>query len=516
MSKKLLIKGIPIWQHNFPLANAPREMLVTDGIIEGLGFQVGEISTSGADVIQLQEGVILPAFFDAHLHLDQGGRFLEKLQLHKFQDSSRVLSEIEKYAAGYAYGEWVSGIGLHENAIPLLRDLHAVLPNNPLMLYTRDYHTLFVNQAGLARLGINQTSIPPEGGHIEKDQDGHPNGIFRENAVTWIESLLPEESEEELEAHLLRAIHHLRSLGILGVSDAGHQDNWEILKKLDNSGNLPIRVESWFRCLDLSERCLEAPKGESENLRRSRIKIFLDGALGSRTAWMKGEYADLTGEKGRLIPDESTLRQFCADATRKGWSLVVHAIGDAAVEFGVELLGNLPAPAGRHRLEHVQHITPKTLEKFQSSSIIPSIQPLHRIDDLGMLVNRIGGERSNLSFPMKSLLKENGSLALGTDFPVVSADPRHTLAAALRNRGRGEGMPGEELTIQQAIQAYTKNAVEAAGFNNFGDLSVGRDADFIWFPTFNIEDPDEWLEVKVGSVWRKGELVYQDNDLDIL
>ncbi|HEB85347.1 MAG TPA: amidohydrolase, partial [Bacteroidetes bacterium] len=207
-----------------------------------------------------------------------------------------------------------------------------------------------------------------------------------------------------------------------------------------------------------------------------------------------------------------TLREFGREAVAHGWSLAVHAIGDAAVAFGARWLASLPAPGGPHRLEHVQHVDPVTLRRLAESDIIPSIQPLHRLEDQGMLLARVGPDRAGWAFPARSLWRVNRPPALGSDWPVVEADPLKTIHAALQPRGEGEGMPGEELSVTQALEAASSGAASAAGFRGTGRLQPGEAADLVWLQVDPGDSVQAWRETRVGAVWRGGELVHQAVD----
>jgi predicted amidohydrolase YtcJ len=187
---------------------------------------------------------------------------------------------------------------------------------------------------------------------------------------------------------------------------------------------------------------------------------------------------------------------------KKGWSFAVHAIGDAAVSFALDSLNGLPAPGGPHRVEHVQHVDPVLIAHPAWEKLIPSIQPHHRTEDLGMLVDRVGRERAAHAFPARSLWRENRPLALGTDWPVISADPLHTIRSALLQRGDGEGMSGEELTLAQAVDGVTRGAAKAAGFAGVGEIAVGAEADLVLLHSNPLEEG--WHETEVTAVWRAG------------
>lgn len=462
--------------------------------------------------IDLPGGVLLPAFFDAHIHLDQGGRYLGMLQLRDISDSDQVLKAVAGASKKESSG-WLIGIGLRETAWPLLDDLHRTSSGRPCLLYTRDYHTAFVNHEAMVELSLTASTSLPEGGWVDLDSSGNPNGVLHENAVMWAERQLPPESIEQQRSNILRAQEYVLQLGIVGISDAGHSDSWPILKTLNDEGKLELYIEQWLRCLDFNDEVLNSERMDVERLKRRRIKLFIDGALGSRTAWMKQEYSDKKGWTGEPVPDLKVFERFVHDAAAKGWGLTIHAIGDAGVDYVAQLLSSAEQGDVRHRIEHVQHSDRASVELLKNSTIVSSIQPLHRNEDQAMLVDRVGADRANWAFPMGSLRQSDGNnLVIGTDWPVVSLDPRDTMMSTLQPRSAGEGIVGDELSVEQALQAYSIEAALVAGFEQVGDLAEGYDANILWLPSIPGRNHSEWAEAEIGAVWNRGKLIRQEVD----
>lgn len=506
---RLLLHGAQVFRHGQRWPGRDTAVLIEDGRIVEYGVDPGR-TPAGTESIKLPGGVLIPAYFDAHLHMDQGGRYLGMLALRDVNSGDEVLRVVHEAAKD---GEgWLIGIGLRETAWPSLEDLHRASEGRPTFLYTRDYHSAFANRAALQALGLTSASQPPEGGWFGKTENGELNGILHENAVMWAEKRLPAETDAQRRQNITRAMEYLAGQGVLGVSDASQNDAWPMLRALHDEGDLPIRVEHWHRCLDFSDECLAPERFISHTLRRTRQKLFIDGALGSRTAWMLDDYADQAGWKAHPVPDLKVFDAFLHEAVKRGWSLAVHAIGDAGVQHIVRELEKLPTPGGPHRVEHVQHIDQDTLRQFAASDLIASIQPQHRVEDAAMLLDRIGLERSRWAFPMKSLHRGGQSLVLGTDWPVVSAVPGETMCAALEPRQDGEGMPGEKLTLEEALFAYTAGSAMAAGFSGVGRTEPGSPADLIWLPVDPGRDSGAWRDTRPGTVWQGGRLIQQNTD----
>ncbi|MBS1262188.1 MAG: N-substituted formamide deformylase [Calditrichaeota bacterium] len=510
---RTIITGAAVHRHGRRWDETDAELLIEDGRVVAYGGD-GELSSaaSGDDtVLRLPGGRVIPAFFDAHIHLDQGGRYLNCLQLRNHKTRSDVLDAIAS-AAGPGDG-WLVGIGLSEHAWPSLEELDRVSPHRPLLIHSRDYHSVLVNSAAIELVGLTGDIPLPSGGWQELDARGNPAGVLRENAARWVEQKLPQETPEQIRAHLRRAINHLLELGVTGVSDAGERRSFTYgLAPIERDEGLPLHVESWLRCEQLDERGFVEARRTRGRLRRTRIKLFIDGALGSRTAWMHEPYADRDGWRAHALIEQDDMRRFLDRGVERGWSFAVHAIGDAGVAAVARALAGTPAPAGPHRIEHIQHIDPETLALLRGSNLIHSVQPLHRLADVAMLRARLGVDRAELSYPLKSL-DVGERLALGSDWPVVDCDPRQTMRAALLPRGEGEGMPGEELGVEEALLAHTENAASAAGFAVLGRTEPGAPADLAWLETDPGGDAELWPETRIGAVWKHGVRIEREHDL---
>lgn len=510
--QKLLITGARIWTAGLPWNSPLGDLLISERVVEAVepAGTLDENGFPGVRRLKLPGGVILPAFFDGHLHLDIGGTFLSRLALRDCATEHEVLGRLAHEA--HSGRDWLIAVGLPEHAWPSYTDLRRATRGRPAILFTRDYHSAFVNPEGMEALDLTPETPPPPGGSFEHDSKGQPTGLLRENAVRWAEHRLPAPSEIRQQDNLLLAAAHLVKQGVLGVSDASDNSAWPMLAALDRERKTPLRVEHWHRCLELDDSCLEIERVDRPRLKRLRIKTFLDGSLGSRTAWMLEEYDDNPGKRGGPVPELEGYRRFLRDAAERGWSHAVHAIGDAAVEWAAQTLAQLPAAAIPHRIEHVQHVNGRGLESLSKTSVLASIQPTHRLEDSGMLLPRLGLERAGRSYPQRSLLRGRGTLVFGTDWPVVSSDPRKTLYAALSPRKAGEGMTGEQVTLEQALEAMTSAPARAAGFKGVGELSPAAPADFLWMPADPARDPAAWLEAEIGGVWAAGELVHAHHE----
>ncbi|HEX04211.1 MAG TPA: hypothetical protein ENH10_03520, partial [Bacteroidetes bacterium] len=272
---RTILTGATVHRHDRPWEHGDDELLIEDGriVATGKANEISSAARSDDEIIHLPGGRLLPGFFDAHLHLDIGGRLFANLQLVNKLTKSEVLESIRAQADDSK--DWLVGIGLNENAWPSLAELDRVCPNRPLLLHTRDYHSARLNSTAINVIDLSRRSALPEGGWQELDDDGHPLGILRENAADWVTQYLPVEKPEKLRHHLRTAMNHLLSLGVTGVSDASHPTSYETgLKWLEQHEGLPIHVENWLRCVDFGPGFIQQPRLNRERLKRNRIKLF--------------------------------------------------------------------------------------------------------------------------------------------------------------------------------------------------------------------------------------------------
>jgi len=498
-----LFRGAKVYRHELGWGKFMDEILIQDGRIAAYGKN-RELSSDlpiGTEIIDFEGGVLLPAFFDAHLHLDQGGRYLRSLRLLELERKDQILEAIRKYPRD---SEWIRGIGLSENAYPTLAEFDSVSKDIPVAIHTRDYHSVILNSLAIKKSGLNRNTKFMEGGWQEFSENGEPLGILRENATMWLTDKLPTETDEDIKNNLIAGINELISNGVLGASDAGDNASFKVLKQMDESGELNFLIEHWYRCLSFSDDCLPHTPFMGNKLISNRIKLFLDGALGSHTAWMKEPYSDCPEIELKPVPNLENLESFVKKAVKKGWGLAVHAIGDEAVEYGTRLVSEHSVNGIENRLEHIQHVLDSNLVDLRDSSLIKSVQPGHRLADLSMLRKRVGLERVKSSFPLKSLKSNNSQVVLGTDWPVITVNPFKTLYAAIVKRKQGEGMMGEELSLEEALLSMTALPAKVAGFENVGITGKGGIANIIWIGKDPGLDPEEWKNCRAQRVFRDG------------
>ncbi|HEX6751816.1 MAG TPA: amidohydrolase [Longimicrobium sp.] len=495
-------------------------LLVRGGRIAALGTfgEVRALAAAGARVEDLRDAVVTPGLTDAHVHLTTYGLSLRRVDLNAVRTIGDALEMIGR-AARTGSG-WLRGIGwdVHRwGRLPTREELDAVSPARPCYFQSHDIHGAWLNSAALAACGITGDTADPDGGRIVRDHAGEPSGVLLEKAMTLAERHLPLESPAERRDALLdaqREVHRLGLTGVHSVEVTGLED-WSALAEEDR---LRLRVLQAIPLPRLSAAIETGLRGGfgGEWLRIGGVKMFLDGALGSRTAWLREPYVGGDGcGINTLPPDE--FRAHVARAAEAGIASTVHAIGDAAVELALEVLSAVPPPkAMPHRIEHLQLCPPDLWARAGRSGIVASMQPVHLMTDIPAAERHWGHERSRGAYPFAAVARAGMTLAFGSDTPVETVDPRLGLFAAVKRVGwdgapEGGWYAEHAITPEQALRAYTEGPAHAAGESDRrGRLLPGCDADLVaWDRDPLACEPDELREMACVLTMVAGEAVHR-------
>ncbi|HEV7589784.1 MAG TPA: amidohydrolase [Longimicrobium sp.] len=502
-------------------AHAPVEaLLVRAGRIAFAGTfdDAHAMAAPGARVEDLGDAVVTPGLTDAHVHLTTYGLSLRRVDLNAARTHTEALEAIGRAAAS---GEgWLRGIGwdVHRwGRMPTRQELDAVCPERPCYFQSHDIHGAWLNSAALAACRITADTADPDGGQIVRDYAGEPSGVLLEKAMTLAERHLPAESLAERVAALAEAQRELQQLGLTGVHSV-EVTGLEDFSALAEEGALRLRVLQAIPLARLSpaiETGLRSGFG-GEWLRIGGVKMFLDGALGSRTAWLREPYvgADDAGIQ-TLAADE--FRAHVRRAAQAGIASTVHAIGDAAVELALDVLSSIPPPSMMpHRIEHLQLCPPDLWERAGRSGVVASMQPVHLMTDIPAAERHWGHERSRGAYAFAPVLRAGATLAFGSDVPVETVDPRLGLFAAVKRVGwdgepREGWFPENAITAEQALRAYTEGPAVAAGVaHRSGRLLPGCDADLTaWDRDPLACAPDELREMRCVRTIVGGETVHR-------
>lgn len=500
-------------------AQLPRAtaLAVRAGRVAAVGTDAEILALANADTPRhdLCGRTVLPGLIDAHGHLLGLGRFgLGKLDLSSAHDFDALCAMVARAAEIAKPGEWIlGGRWDHESwpgkQLPTNIKLSELLPNTPVWLKRVDGHAGIANAAALAKAGVTREMQAPPGGEILRDQRGEPTGVLVDRAMELIERHLPDAAGETAAA-LLKAQELCFAAGLTGVHDAGvSPDEIAIYEQLVQAGALKLRVYAMVNGADAPGYFARHAPFSGERLSVRAAKLYADGALGSRGAWLLAPYADRpTGDDGRPFtglvltpPDE--LRSMAADGLRRGYQVCVHAIGDAANRAVLDAVeqaaggareGQSPGPTSRSlvvpadhrfRIEHAQFVAPADMPRFARLGVIASMQPTHCTSDMRWAAERLGPKRLAGAYAWKSLLDSGARLCGGSDFPVESHVPWLGIHAAVTRQTIAGDPPGgwraaECLTREQAVRLFTTDAAYA-GFaeKQQGQLSSGFLADFI-------------------------------------
>jgi predicted amidohydrolase YtcJ len=468
----------------------------------------------------------LPGFTDAHGHiLDLGFRALE-LDLSDTKSLDEAKARIAAYVAANPDKKWIIGGGWNQEKwklgrFPTAADLDSVVGDRPVWLGRADGHAAWANTAAIKAAGVTAKTATPAGGRIEKT-GLEPSGVFVDAAMGLIEKAVPQPLPKERDLALVKAQEILLAFGITATADMGtSMDDWLSYRRLGDRGALKVRIMSYAAGVDTAVRVGgggPTPWLYGDKLRMGGVKLYADGALGSRGAWLLKPYKDAPGQSGAGFLSDDVLQNLMSRASMDGFQVAVHAIGDRAnrqVLDAIEAMSATYKGDRRWRIEHAQIVDPADLPRFASLKVIASMQPTHATSDMKMAEARLGPDRLTGAYAWATMLRNGVSLAFGSDYPVESPDPWAGWAAAFTRQDAtgdpfGGWRPEERVTREQAWWAFTQGAAYA-GFaeQKFGRLAVGQAADFIIVDRDPfLSSPTDLRATKVEETWIGGYKVY--------
>ena len=506
-----------------------------DGRVQAIG-KLGELPAG--DVQRLDAGgrVLMPGLIDAHGHVLGLGSARRSLQLRDTADLPAALAAVQAHAQARPQAAWITGGGWNQSVwklgrFPTATELDTAERERPVWLSRVDGHAGWANSRALQAAGITRDTPAPAGGRNERDGNGEPSGVLVDAAMALVERQVPAEDALELAASLDAAERELLSLGITSVHDAGTSAAADqLLRQRASAGQLRIRVygmargsdEAFMTRLRATGPLLGAGDGHY-SLRA--VKLFADGALGSRGAALLAPYSDAPGTQGLLFRSDADLLAQVRAAAKAGFQANVHAIGDAANRQALAAFEAVQKEMGarstalRHRIEHAQVIAVADIPRFAKAQVIASVQPTHATSDMNMAEDRVGPQRIQGAYAWQRLLKSGAQLACGSDFPVEEPSPWAGLYAAItREDAAGKPVGGwyrlQALNPVQALDCFTRGAAFAAhAEKDVGSLTPGHRADFILVDRDPLtSSPAALLKTRVLQTWVGGRRVYQAQD----
>ena len=473
---------------------------------------------------------VLPGLIDAHGHVFGLGEMLTQLDLSATTSLPQALAAIGDYARADAKAAWVRGRGWNQEnwklgRFPTAQELDGVVADRPAWLERVDGHAGWANGRALALAGITDQTPDPVGGKIVRDAAGHATGVLVDAAQAMIQKVLPQPTEQEARTMLDRALGTMASVGLTSAHDAGigiAQDR--LYRDYADHGKLTARIYAMVKGIgaDFDQLAQNGPLdtyGHDMYALRA-VKLYADGALGSRGAALLAPYTDDPHSHGLLFHSNGEIDAMIAKAMKKGYQVNVHAIGDAGNRQILDIFAKeIPANRGqalRHRIEHAQVVTPADIPRFKSIGIIPSMQPTHATSDKNMAEQRIGPERIKGAYAWRMFLAQGSRIACGSDFPVEAPNPFFGIHAAVtRQDASGNPIAGwypeQEMSLKEAFRCFTLDAAYAGHQEKTqGSLEAGKYADFIVIDRdlFKIS-PYDIHKIGVLETWVGGRQVYR-------
>ena len=505
-------------------------MLVdADGRIQALGSDADLLPQhAGAARHDLDGAQVLPGLIDAHGHLAGLGSALLSADLVGADSKEEIIRRLRAFAGKLPEGAWITGRGWDQNRwpqpeFPGAADLDAAFPDTPVWLRRVDGHAGWANSAALRQVTRNlDGDWQPDGGRILRDSVGQASGVFIDSAMELVNQALPTPDHALRRRALELAVAEAARHGLTGVHDAGVDlDTLALMRELADAGRLPIRI---YAMADGDGATLDwlCDNGRyahpSGRLQMRAVKLYMDGALGSRGAALLRDYADEPGNRGLLVTPVDRLNATIAKAGRCGIQVATHAIGDRGNRLVLDAYAALPEAgraARRARIEHAQIVHPDDIARFAAQQVIASMQPVHATSDMPWAQARVGRQRLRGAYAWQRFAAHDTRMAFGSDFPVEAVNPFHGLHAAVTRQdadGQPEGgwLPAQRLDLDAALHGFTLGAAWA-GFaeDEVGSLSPGKRADFIVVDRdVFAASPAQLRASVVRSSWLDGKQVY--------
>ncbi|KAI4323549.1 hypothetical protein L6164_023146 [Bauhinia variegata] len=518
---------------SFPFADS---MAVANGRILRVGnySYVQELAGYGTQELDVGGKVVVPGFIDSHVHMLNGGLQMAQVELRGVNKKDDFIRMIKDAVKDKNQGSWILGGGWNNDLwggdLPVASWIDDITPNNPVWLSRMDGHMGLANSVALKLAGITNLTEDPSGGAIMRTPSGEPNGLLVESAMTLV-SKIPEVTLDDRRDALLRASNLALARGVTTVVDLGRyvpgssaELSWEdfsdVYQWANSLSEMKVRVclffpmETWSRLADLTKKMGHAL---SEWIYLGGVKAFADGSLGSNSALFYEPYFDEPDNYGLKVIDPEALLNMTLQADSSGLQVAIHAIGDRANDWILDLYDLVASTNGmrdrRFRIEHAQHLASGTPVQFGKQGVVASMQPDQLLDDANTAGKKLGHDRAEKgSYLFKSLLNSNTLVAFGSDWPVVDINPLSGIKTATKRtplNWKNAWIPSECISLDDAMKGYTISAARASFLDDdLGSLSPGKLADFVILSAESWEEFAEEASASVEATYISGKQAY--------
>jgi hypothetical protein len=485
----------------------------------GTNEEINQWIGKNTKVVELKKRTVVPGFIDTHVHVVDFGKFLRWIDLKDVKSIEEMQRRIKKRVQETPEGKWILGQGwdqthFKEKRIPNFQDLDEASPDNPVILYHLRGRICVVNSKALELADITRETKAPSGGTIEKGAEtGEPTGVLRDTATDLVWKIIPEPVEEDIMKAASLACEKIVEAGVTSIHwIVSSSSEIQIIQKLRAENKLPLRVYIIIPT-DILDHVtdLDSHIDSGDNVVRvGGVKIFADGSLAARTASLHKPYSDDQTTQGKLMYTQEKLNALVAKAHKTNLRLVIHAMGDQAVDMSLtafeKALAEVSRKNHRYRLEHAAVLNKELIQRIKRLKVMVAMQPRSITSEFSVwsAVDHLGSERAQWLYPLKTLIKEGIRVSGGSDCPMEPISPFSGIQTAVAR----QFFPEERITVDEALRMYTVNAAYASSEENIkGSIEAGKLADFTVIsrdprttPPSRIEDIEVWMTIVGGRV----------------